>query len=459
MSTVSAPHGGLLQRAINALLFPQTMVLHWAALCLSMAMLVQLGGGVCALLELGAARVRGNPCTFVALLALLVAHIRAAARDRAPIAPIAPYRARLAVLVTGCDSGFGFGVSRLLACRGFQVFAGCLTDEGVARLDTWTRRKRTTAGGEQLFPGEPPAFAAHSEPKMAEGNDASQGTEARAEAETAEGVHLTAFRLDVTRQGDLEACVARVSAATGGRLFALVNNAGVNLGCMAEWTSMSLCRKVFDVNFFGVVALSKLCMPMLRKQQHLLAAEAELAGSRRAGCHDAAPAARIINVSSVLGVAPLPALSSYVASKHAVEAFTRVLRAECLACGGVRVVGLNPGFFRTELLAAGITQVEAAWENMASSGGAAGNVEVQAAWGGAAYYRHFLGAAQLMAGVGGQPTDVVETLAQAVCATRPRPRYWVGLDAKLFFRAMAIAPDWIVDTVMALALHVPPMAL
>ena len=413
MAAISA-RDAVVQSVINAVLFPKTLVFHWSALCLGVAALLHAVGFE-RLWAAATAPARGYPYTSGCVALLLLWRLFAAARNRAPIA--AARRAGLPVLITGCDSGFGLGVAKLLSRRGFAVFASCFTDAGVAHLEAWAKASGGGGGGD---------------------DDGGEGAAA---------VQLTALRVDVTKQAELEACVARVGAATGGRLFALVNNAGVNLGCMAEWTPMAMYRAVFDVNFFAMVALSKLCLPLLRKQQ-----QQQQQQQQQGGSGSAVAAARIINVSSVLGVALVPALSAYVASKHAAEAFTGVLRAECLASGGVRVVGVNPGFFQTRIVQRGLAAVEAAWEEGAAE-------EARAAWGGEAFRDAFVRDARVMAGVGGRPQDVVATLAQAVGATRPRSRYWVGLDAKLFFRAMALAPDWVVDTVMALALKVSPMQL
>ena len=49
-----------------------------------------------------------------------------------------------AVLITGCDSGFGYELAKELDARGLQVFAACLTSEGEAKLTSECSRQLTT---------------------------------------------------------------------------------------------------------------------------------------------------------------------------------------------------------------------------------------------------------------------------------------------------------------------------
>ena len=51
-----------------------------------------------------------------------------------------------AVLITGCDSGFGYELAKKLDSRGLQVFAGCLTSDGQAKLRSECSTRMTTLG-------------------------------------------------------------------------------------------------------------------------------------------------------------------------------------------------------------------------------------------------------------------------------------------------------------------------
>lgn len=111
-------------------------------------------------------------------------------------------------------------------------------------------------------------------------------------------------------------------------LYALVNNAGIQILDPIENTSIEAMREVFDVNVFGLHCLTKAFIPLLRKNS----------GSR------------IINIGSVSGLISSPYMGAYCASKHAVEAYSDSLRVE-LRPFGVYVTCIEPGGFKTPLLA------------------------------------------------------------------------------------------------------------
>ena len=172
------------------------------------------------------------------------------------------------ILITGAGSGFGKGAAVELAQRGHAVFAACETD-------------------------------------------------AQADALAADHPELTAITLDVTD-------AAAIAGAADLGIDVLINNAGVGIvGPMAS-VPMDDVRRSFEVNVFGMVALSQAVIPGMR--------------SRGWG--------RIVNMSSVAGVLASPLGSPYSMTKHAVEAFTKSLRAE-LAPHGIDVTKVNPGPYLT----------------------------------------------------------------------------------------------------------------
>jgi NAD(P)-dependent dehydrogenase (short-subunit alcohol dehydrogenase family) len=138
-------------------------------------------------------------------------------------------------------------------------------------------------------------------------------------AERAE-VRLDLRRLDVTDAASIEACVRGVREAYGG-LDALVNNAGVsNFDPTMEMSTMEALRANLEVNFFGVVAVSRAAMPLLR-----------------------AARGRLVTVGSVHGVVGQPFNEAYAAAKSAVEGFMESL-APVAAAHGVRVSVVVPGY-------------------------------------------------------------------------------------------------------------------
>ncbi len=139
---------------------------------------------------------------------------------------------------------------------------------------------------------------------------------------------VTFLALDVTDEGSVEACVQAVEQRTG-RLDLLVNNAGIAVMGAVEEVPMTLVQQQFEANFFGVVRVTRAALPIMRRQ--------------RSGT--------IINISSVVGLVPIPFGGFYSASKFAIEGLTESLRAE-VAGLGIRVAMVEPGFFKSDLFPA-----------------------------------------------------------------------------------------------------------
>lgn len=129
--------------------------------------------------------------------------------------------AKRLVLVTGCDSGFGNLVARKLERYGFEVFAGCLfpDQEGAQKLQRETSKK------------------------------------------------LRVVKLDVTKKEDVANVIAQVKES-GFELWSVVNNAGVAEYVPAEWgDDVEEYHRMMDVNVFGLVRVTKACLPLLRKSK------------------------------------------------------------------------------------------------------------------------------------------------------------------------------------------------
>ncbi|MGC7095285.1 oxidoreductase [Amycolatopsis lurida] len=133
------------------------------------------------------------------------------------------------------------------------------------------------------------------------------------------GNGITFLDLDVTSDESVANVVEQVITRFG-RLDVLVNNAGVGAGGAAEEMSATQARKVFEVNVFGLMRMTRAVLPHMR--------------ARGSG--------RIINVSSVGGFAPNPFMAVYVSTKHAVEGYSESLDHEVRE-HGVRVLRVQPG--------------------------------------------------------------------------------------------------------------------
>jgi NAD(P)-dependent dehydrogenase (short-subunit alcohol dehydrogenase family) len=127
-------------------------------------------------------------------------------------------------------------------------------------------------------------------------------------------------RLDVTDAASIADCLDGVRQ-TYGQLDAVVNNAGIaNFDPTMEMSTMDNLRDNLEVNFFGVVAVSRAAMPLLRASR-----------------------GRLLTIGSVHGVVGQPFNEAYCAAKFAVEGFMEALAPVALQ-HGVAVSILVPGF-------------------------------------------------------------------------------------------------------------------
>jgi NAD(P)-dependent dehydrogenase (short-subunit alcohol dehydrogenase family) len=182
-----------------------------------------------------------------------------------------------AILITGTSTGIGKTCALHLDKMGYRVYAGV--------------RKRTD--GENLL-------------KEASGR-------------------LKPLMLDVTDTESISKAFEMVNEETGGELYGLINNAGIGRGGALEVTPIAEIRKVMDVNIIGLMAVTKIFIPLLRKSR-----------------------GRIINVGSTSAYLAIPGASVYSASKFAVRAFTDSLRLE-LKPFGIEVILISPGAIKSAI--------------------------------------------------------------------------------------------------------------
>jgi NAD(P)-dependent dehydrogenase (short-subunit alcohol dehydrogenase family) len=135
---------------------------------------------------------------------------------------------------------------------------------------------------------------------------------------------VLAARLDVTRPAQIAEAVAQASARFG-RIDVLVNNAGYGFISAIEEAQDAEIRAVFEVNYFGLVAMTRAVQPLMRAQM----------------------SGMIVNISSTAGIRGLPGAGYYSSTKWAMEAFSESLAGEMKAFG-VRVLIVEPGPFRTD---------------------------------------------------------------------------------------------------------------
>jgi NAD(P)-dependent dehydrogenase (short-subunit alcohol dehydrogenase family) len=206
--------------------------------------------------------------------------------------------------------------------------------------------------------------------------------------------------LDVTNAEQIAALSATI-AQRESPLNALVNNAGFAMAGFAEDVTDAELRRQFDTNFFGAAAVTRAFLPQMRKQ-----------GS-----------GHIVMVTSISGRTGFPGVSSYAASKFALEGWTETLRFEMKA-PGIQVSVVEPGAFETDIwtrnaaLAAGLSDPASA---------NAGRVE---------QWRSRIQKEQKRA----DPQVVADTIVAILENPRPKLRYVVGKDAKMALTLRKILP-------------------
>jgi short-subunit dehydrogenase len=131
------------------------------------------------------------------------------------------------------------------------------------------------------------------------------------------------LHLDLSDSLSIHDCISTIHRESGG-VDVLVNNAGYGLYGSVEEVALDEARYQLQVNLFGLAEITKLVLPEMR--------------SRRKG--------KIVNISSVGGIAASPYGGWYHASKFALEALSSSLRQELFPFG-VDVVIVRPGAIRS----------------------------------------------------------------------------------------------------------------
>jgi NAD(P)-dependent dehydrogenase (short-subunit alcohol dehydrogenase family) len=262
------------------------------------------------------------------------------------------------ILITGCSSGIGYHCAHALRARGWRVFAACRQQQDCDRL-------------------------------IAEGFESP--------------------RIDYADGASIQAGLAEVLTATGGRLDALFNNGAHACPGAVEDLPGGALREIFEVNVIGWHDLTRAVIPVMRRQGH----------------------GRIVQNSSVLGFTPYRWRGAYGASKFALEGLNRVLQLE-LSDTPIKVILIQPGPVTSKIRENSIPHFERwiDWENSAR----------------AQQYRDTLLARLYQAA---DPKDrfelgpeaVERVLIKAIEHPNPRPRYTVTTPARFMSWAIRLLPD------------------
>jgi NAD(P)-dependent dehydrogenase (short-subunit alcohol dehydrogenase family) len=132
-----------------------------------------------------------------------------------------------------------------------------------------------------------------------------------------------AVHLDVSRSGDVQELINEV-ASEYGQLDYMFNNAGIALGGEVRDMALEHWRRILDINLWGVIHGTTSAYQVMVKQGF----------------------GHIVNTASVAGLVPVPLVTAYATTKHAVVGLSTSLRAEGAELG-VKVSVVCPGFIRT----------------------------------------------------------------------------------------------------------------
>lgn len=262
------------------------------------------------------------------------------------------------ILITGCSSGIGLATSVYLAQQGFQVVATMRDLSKKAALES-----------------------------------ALASAQVKAELQS----------LDVTDVHSIEACLKAVQQKFG-RLDAVVNNAGFTIDGFFEDLSDEDVRRLFEVNFFGVLEVARQALSLMRAQK----------------------SGRLITIGSIAGQFALPQVGIYSAAKFALEGWTEALRYE-VAPFNIQVSIIEPCFVQTQL---GTTNRQVgAYSDDPKSAYTPFNAAMDHFY--ENYDKHY----------SKKPEAVARLVYKALVAKHPKIRYMLGRREKLFFALKRILPQ------------------
>ena len=197
--------------------------------------------------------------------------------------------------------------------------------------------------------------------------------------------------------------------------YAVVNNAGYSETGAVEEVSAARARAQLDVNLIAPAVIAGCALPAMRERGE----------------------GRIVMVSSIAGRAVVMPLNGwYHASKFGLEALSDVLRVE-VASFGVKVVLVEPGFFKTGIGDRTREQTSAAADH-------AGSPYAKA-------YQRVGEGLDFVERFAPPPDAVARTIVTAIESSRPRARYLVGLDAIATAATVSLIPRELTDLTMRLA--------
>ncbi|KAJ3173750.1 hypothetical protein HDU88_002839 [Geranomyces variabilis] len=316
--------------------------------------------------------------------------------------PLPPHPPRTthakAVFVTGTSAGIGRNVALTLASKGYLVFAGVRKlSDGDSLVREFKTRNSYKANG------------------------------------------IVPVILDVTnKQGIFNARteVAQKLEQRDADLVAVVNVAGLITLSPIEVTDDKEIRKEFDVNFFGVLDVTKAFLPFLKRTR-----------------------GRVINIGSAASFITAPSAGIYSASKAAIAAATEALRME-LRPLGVGVSLIEPGCIRSRAWDIGVKKLREYNDEKSGSQQSAGVStddlfvprESQVIDNYKPLFKRLQLAYELAINLAFPPEHITQHVEHALSSRFPRDRYLGGPDVKVAYFVLKFVPQKVVETAVKLVL-------
>lgn len=213
--------------------------------------------------------------------------------------------------------------------------------------------------------------------------------------------------LDVCQPASIAAAVA---ALNGEPLAGLINNAGVAAIGPLELVSLADWRHQFEVNVLGAVSVTQACLPLLRLGK-----------------------GRIVNIGSIAGRSALPGSGAYDSSKFALEGLSDALRLEVRRFG-ISVSLIEPGAIVSGIWQKSVEELDKRTKEAAPDlrdlySGLTSKIREEA----------------LLSSARALPAEAVaEAVIHAMTVSRPKARYVVGKDARLWL-LFNLLPDRVKD--------------
>lgn len=270
------------------------------------------------------------------------------------------------VLITGTSSGIGYHLTEALLQAGFTVWAGLRSPQGLNPLKEKYNQ------------------------------------------------NLHVLQLDVTSTTDIEQACRRISADPSVSEFFLINNAGVAIGNPIESLPMEEWRRLFDVNVFGLIEVTRKFLPLLRRTH-----------------------GRVINIGSISGRVAAPFLGPYCASKFAVRAFTDSLRREMMG-HGVHVSLIEPGPIDTPIWDKSVSKAQQLSDHLSS--------EMKEVYGES--LKAMAAGIEATSANAVPASHVSDAVLKALNSAKPKAYYLVGKDIRMTAFLVKYLPVGLLDRII-----------